>query len=663
MTDKKILVVYTYFKSPSADYNLQFFHDYAISYKENIDFILVINGYECSIELKELSNFYIIKRQNLGYDFGGHSAALKFINSNNKKYDYYFFMNSGVIGPIIPHYLEEEHHWTDYFIGKINEKVKLVGTTIVCMKEKELKLYGPRVEGFFFLTDQKGLDLMIEDGNIFKNHKTKFGAIINGEYGLGRCILKNGYNMDCMLNYYQNIDWRLKENWHMNDYKHPSRHNSFYGKSINPYEVIFHKWYWHEEINLVHFEIIQEYVNKKYNKKIEFDIGFKNIEKENDLIDFNILEKNVDNVKMEFKEENNKKEIECLSIENKDTNIEGEKNKLKELGLDESVKKDINFLSNNTKKEEVIKNNNNFISLLVDNKEKENKESYQNIINRKSNELNNNEKKDFLSFQKNNNFQNFGGNSRYNLENIKNNKAYLSAQNAKKDNNDIFKKYLEELYKSSDLNYSNTNMNKNINQQPQQENMDIQNNIQGMNKRKRGGKQRNNRNMNNQKNKRFNNNQNNNNLIINEQIKQNNQLSQIKQNNPINQLNQQKRMNQNRLNQMRQMRQNQIRQNQLRKLNNRKNNLQNQNQKVNQSVNDIISNINSVNLNNPINTNVNVIRNQERPKNNRKNNINRMMNRKKNGNMNKNRNLNKNKNNNQNQNKNKKEENFYSIYH
>ncbi len=296
--NKKILITYTYYKSPSADYNLKFFHDFGISYQKNIDFILVINGYDCSIKLKELPNLFIIKRQNLGYDFGGHSAALNYIESNNKKYDYYFFMNSGVIGPILPHYLEENNfkHWTEYFIPKINDKVKLVGTTIVCMKEKDLKLYGPRVEGFFFLTDQIGLNLLKEDGNIFKNHQTKFGAVINGEYGLGRCILKNGYNMDCMLNLYQNINWRDKENWHKNEYKHPSRHNSFYGKSINPYEVIFHKWYWHDEKNLVNFDLIDDYVNKKYNKKLDiFNNNKNNIdinEKKNiiPLIDYEILD-------------------------------------------------------------------------------------------------------------------------------------------------------------------------------------------------------------------------------------------------------------------------------------------------------------------------------------------------------------------------------------
>ena len=65
-----------------------------------------------------------------------------------------------------------------------------------------------------------------------------------------------------MLHRYQGINWRDKKNWLMNDQKHPSRHNSFYGNSINPYEVVFHKWYWKSDSeNPVNFEMIKEYVS------------------------------------------------------------------------------------------------------------------------------------------------------------------------------------------------------------------------------------------------------------------------------------------------------------------------------------------------------------------------------------------------------------------
>jgi hypothetical protein len=255
------VIIYTYFSSPSSDYNLSFFVKKELSYKDNIDYIIVINGYnyDKNIEFPNLKNLTILKRENVGYDFGGHNYALEYIETTSKEYDYYFFMNSGVIGPIIPHYFTE-NHWSNIFIKKINERVKLVGTTIVCLPHTDDGGYGPKVEGFFFMVDNIGLKLLKNQQNIFCNHNDKYSAIINGEYGLSNCIFKNGFSIDCMLPKYQNIDWTNKANYNLNYNIHPSRNNSFYGNSIHPYDVIFHKWYWHGG-HTVNFEFIRQYVD------------------------------------------------------------------------------------------------------------------------------------------------------------------------------------------------------------------------------------------------------------------------------------------------------------------------------------------------------------------------------------------------------------------
>ena len=56
------------------------------------------------------------------------------------------------------------------------------------------------------------------------------------------------------------LDWKDKNNYNLNNNNHPSRNNSFYENSINPYEVIFHKWYWNN-LAKVNFDIIEQYVN------------------------------------------------------------------------------------------------------------------------------------------------------------------------------------------------------------------------------------------------------------------------------------------------------------------------------------------------------------------------------------------------------------------
>ena len=255
----KKVVVYTYFNSPSSNYNLSYFVQRELCYRNDIDYILVINGYQCDVPIPEFENITILRRENEGYDFGGHAHALQYLNDQKRVYDYYFFMNSGVIGPILPHYIHESH-WTNIFIRKITDHVKLVGTTIVCLPHSDLGGYGQKVEGFFFMVDDIGLDLLQKEGTIFCKHPDKTSAIVNGEYGLSNCILKHGYTIDCMLPRYQNMDWKDSKNWNLNNNMHPSRQHSFYGSSINPYDVIFHKWFWHG-LPYVNFHIIEQHIH------------------------------------------------------------------------------------------------------------------------------------------------------------------------------------------------------------------------------------------------------------------------------------------------------------------------------------------------------------------------------------------------------------------
>jgi hypothetical protein len=255
------VVIYTYFQSDSSDYNLNFFVKNEVSYKNNIDYIIVINGYKYDeqIKFKKLDNLTIITRNNIGYDFGGHAAALEYIDKKSKTYDYYFFMNSGVIGPILPHYFTETH-WSKIFINKITDHIKLVGTTIVCLPRHDDGGFGPKVEGFCFMVDKIGLELLQNKKTIFCDHASKYDVIINGEYGLSNCILDSGYSIDCMIPKYKNLDWTNSMNYNLNNNIHPSRKNSFYGNSINPYDVIFHKWHWHNCEN-VNFDIIKAHVD------------------------------------------------------------------------------------------------------------------------------------------------------------------------------------------------------------------------------------------------------------------------------------------------------------------------------------------------------------------------------------------------------------------
>ncbi len=75
----KIVICYAYYNSPSSNYNLNFFIKKEVRYRPDVDYILVINGYDCPIPLPTIDNLKVIKRENTGYDFGGHFVALNYI--------------------------------------------------------------------------------------------------------------------------------------------------------------------------------------------------------------------------------------------------------------------------------------------------------------------------------------------------------------------------------------------------------------------------------------------------------------------------------------------------------------------------------------------------------------------------------------------------------
>ena len=66
----KSVVIYTYFPSDSSDYNLDFFVKKEISYKDYIDYIIVINGFKHNenIRFPNLDNLTFNLHANFGIE-------------------------------------------------------------------------------------------------------------------------------------------------------------------------------------------------------------------------------------------------------------------------------------------------------------------------------------------------------------------------------------------------------------------------------------------------------------------------------------------------------------------------------------------------------------------------------------------------------------------
>lgn len=192
----------------------------------------------------------VLQRENEGFDFGGHTAMLEELDDEGvtQNYDAFIFLNDGVVGPFTPSYFPSSWHWSRAFLDKFTDEsdirgeIGLVGTSIVCLPKEDRGGLGPKVEAFAFAISRHALEIVRAHGTSFRQHKDKVEAILFGEYNLTKILFKNDINIDCLLNAYRGIDWRNETQ--CNEQKHPSRKNTYFGTSINPLEVVFHKPYW-----------------------------------------------------------------------------------------------------------------------------------------------------------------------------------------------------------------------------------------------------------------------------------------------------------------------------------------------------------------------------------------------------------------------------------
>jgi len=253
----KVIVIYSYYqKNDEYVKNLEFFIKNGIH--DDIDYLFCINGHECSVDIPSQSNIRVLKRDNINYDFGAYSGALKNININI--YDYFFFINTSVRGPFIPEKDRLKIKWTQPFIKLFTKDVKLVGTSINILnatdpeiiKSMSLNLLidkGYRapfihVQSQVFVLNKESLHFLIVKNFFNQSHEEDFIKFIAlREVLMSQLILKNGWNINCILPKYQGLDYRKisKDINTTSIHGDPYYPGAYFGKSIEPYDVIFIK--------------------------------------------------------------------------------------------------------------------------------------------------------------------------------------------------------------------------------------------------------------------------------------------------------------------------------------------------------------------------------------------------------------------------------------
>jgi hypothetical protein len=245
-----IVILYAYYeKNNEYKFNFRYFLENAIM--DNIDYYLIINGI-CTIQIPNKPNIKVLFRKNLGFDFGAYSYAVEQIQI---KYDYYFFINTSVLGPFKNN---ENKPWTSYFIELFNENVKIVGTSINIYKKKNVGKYnletiykhnGPysHIQTMFFVINYEYLKYLKNINFFNENELNKindFNYIIAfKEIGLSQIALINGWDINCILPLYKNLDYKIIKK-DINQYSKngdPYYKNSFFGNTIKKEDVLFFK--------------------------------------------------------------------------------------------------------------------------------------------------------------------------------------------------------------------------------------------------------------------------------------------------------------------------------------------------------------------------------------------------------------------------------------
>jgi hypothetical protein len=249
LEENEICCLYVYYeKDIKYKFNFMYFLDNAML--DHVDYYIIINGVS-TIIIPEKNNIKVFYRQNIGYDFGAYCHAISKIN---KIYNYYFFINTSVLGPFLKNNI---YNWTELFIQLFNNNTKIVGTSINIYKKNNVgkyylnNIYGKKnvfshVQSMFFCIDNEYFNYL-KNINFFNEEELKnkdFNYIITyKEIGLSQIALNNGWNINCLLPNYKNLDYR-RLNYDINMTSRngdPYYDKSYFGKNIKKEDVIFYK--------------------------------------------------------------------------------------------------------------------------------------------------------------------------------------------------------------------------------------------------------------------------------------------------------------------------------------------------------------------------------------------------------------------------------------
>jgi hypothetical protein len=225
---KKTLIVYVFHSI--CDRVHQFIRD-AIFNSDDVDFVMVANNETDDLSVLQIPSYVrLIRRPNVGMDFGGWSAVVR--DGSYMNYEQFIFTNSTVSGPYLPAYMARKE-WPDIFLRGLSERVWLVGATINGVRDP---MHLAHVQSYIFAIKRETVVRLVEAGIFNDGAKTREEAV-GREIAMSRAILRWGGDIDCLMGIYRGGRWRLPQYSSLGDLMFPQHYRTIWTE----YDVVFPK--------------------------------------------------------------------------------------------------------------------------------------------------------------------------------------------------------------------------------------------------------------------------------------------------------------------------------------------------------------------------------------------------------------------------------------
>ncbi|WYZ40081.1 hypothetical protein EsH8_IV_000422 [Colletotrichum jinshuiense] len=238
------LILYAFAESDAARENLKFFVSQGLH--DAADFIFILNG-ETTVAsfIPAKDNIKVISRPNTCFDLGAFGEVLR-KDGLYKKYKRFITMNASIRGPFLPHWAPS--CWSDLYLDRITDKVKLVGMTANCWPQFH-------VQSMIWATDSIGMELLlnpppgssVKDDFGTEEDPVGLGGCYDGwnhavhaEVGATSTFLKQGYEVDLMMSAFHKSKKYIEE-CDTSQNGDVLWNGKYFGTNVHPYETIFIK--------------------------------------------------------------------------------------------------------------------------------------------------------------------------------------------------------------------------------------------------------------------------------------------------------------------------------------------------------------------------------------------------------------------------------------